>query len=63
LIKFFCKKIFSKNSWKITTIAHNIKRCLSFFSFIFWVLPYLAKYTYMDDHHLKNIAIFLKIIA
>jgi hypothetical protein len=40
---------------KIASIAYSMKGCLRFFTFIFWILPNLAKYTYMDDCHLSNI--------
>jgi hypothetical protein len=31
---------------KIASIAYNIKGCLRFYTFIFWISPNLAKYTY-----------------
>ncbi len=40
---------------KIASIAYSMKGCLRFYTFIFWILPNLAKYTYMDDYHLSNI--------
>jgi hypothetical protein len=44
--KYFEKKnTLSKNSLKFSTVAYNIKEYLKFPSFIFWILPNLAKYT------------------
>jgi hypothetical protein len=40
------KNILSKKSLKFSTVAFNIKEYLKFPSFIFWILPNLAKYTY-----------------
>jgi hypothetical protein len=40
---------------EIASIAYSMKGGLRFSTFIFWILPNLAKYTYMDDRHLSNI--------
>jgi hypothetical protein len=37
---------FSLSSPKIITIAYNMKGCLRFSTFIFWISPNLSKYTY-----------------
>jgi hypothetical protein len=49
-----------KKSTKITTIAYNLKVCLRFYIFIFWISPSLAKHSYelspLEHHHnLKKI--------
>ncbi len=36
-------------------IAYNMIKCLGISTFIFWILPNLAKYIFMDDHHFSNI--------
>ncbi len=40
---------------KITTIAYNMKGCLRFSNYIFWILPNFTKYTYwwssLEQHH------------
>jgi hypothetical protein len=55
------KKKFNKNEFlflissKIPVITYNMKGCLRFSIFIFWILPNLSKYTYgwssLDEHH------------
>jgi hypothetical protein len=48
-INFFCAKKTTKiwkNTTKITTIAYNLKMCLNFFIFIFWILLNFAKHKY-----------------
>jgi hypothetical protein len=57
----FCFKFLflGKNSQKyeqIVTIAYNVKGCFRFDTFIFWISPNLAKYTYglllpLEQHH------------
>jgi len=58
LLFFFWKTNCQKNetfAFKISSIAYNTKGCLRFFSFIFWISPNLAKYTYgwlsLEQHH------------
>ncbi len=40
---------------KIATIAYSMKGCFSFSTFLFWISPNLAKYTYTpsppEQHH------------
>ncbi len=41
--------------FKVATIAYNMKVHLRFYTFIFWISPNLAKYTYglspLEQHH------------
>jgi len=44
---------------KILTIATIRKKCLRFSSFIFWILPNLAKYTYEFNHLSKTMFVVI----
>jgi len=60
VINFTFKKIVKKPKKsiffsKLTTIACNMKGCLRFYTFMFWILPNLAKYIHglspLEQHH------------
>ncbi len=46
--KKLCQKfsVLKKKSQEIATIAYNMKGCLRYSIFIFWISPNIPKYTY-----------------